>query len=132
MRFRRTDGLIFPHNCNARTHLRNHFFLSFYLCFTYVLAILSLFSLHVYCFYVYASRVFYFLFRGFSSLFRLFRGKKKNPLRKRIDSCQFDFAQLFLGNGKEIDGFRGKSLGRTETLAELVFFLFLQSDSLTE
>lgn len=59
--------------------------------------ILACLSLHVYCFYVYASRVFYFLFRGFSSLFRLFRGKKKNPLRKRIDSCQFDFAQLFLG-----------------------------------
>jgi len=59
--------------------------------------ILSCLSLHVYCFYVYASRVFYFLFRALSSLFRLFRGKKKNPLRNRIDTCEFDFAQLFVG-----------------------------------
>jgi len=59
--------------------------------------LLSCLSLHVYCFYVYASRLFFFLFCGFSSLFRLFRGKKMNPLRNRIDSCQFDFAQLFVG-----------------------------------
>ena len=32
-----------------------------------------------------------------SSLFRLFRGKKLNPLRSRIDSYLYDVDQLFIG-----------------------------------
>jgi len=33
----------------------------------------------------------------FSSLWHLFRGKKKNVLRKRSDTLEYDFMQLFLG-----------------------------------
>lgn len=41
--------------------------------------------------------VFLFQLSLFSSLWHLFRGKKKNILRKRSDSLQYDFMQLFLG-----------------------------------
>ncbi|KAF5928627.1 hypothetical protein HPG69_007512 [Diceros bicornis minor] len=34
---------------------------------------------------------------GLSSLWRLFRGKKWNVLRQRVDSCSYDLDQLFIG-----------------------------------
>ncbi|XP_032683294.1 phosphatidylinositol N-acetylglucosaminyltransferase subunit Q isoform X2 [Odontomachus brunneus] len=45
--------------------------------------LLALVSFHTYCIYVYAAR--------------LFLGKKKNPLRERVDSCQYQTDQLFVG-----------------------------------
>ncbi|XP_033215633.1 N-acetylglucosaminyl-phosphatidylinositol biosynthetic protein gpi1 isoform X2 [Belonocnema kinseyi] len=35
--------------------------------------------------------------RGLTALFRLFLGKKKNPLRERVDSCEYQPDQLFVG-----------------------------------
>lgn len=35
--------------------------------------------------------------RGLTALFRLFLGKKKNPLRERVDTCRYQPDQLFVG-----------------------------------
>uniref|UniRef100_A0A914WY14 Uncharacterized protein n=1 Tax=Plectus sambesii TaxID=2011161 RepID=A0A914WY14_9BILA len=42
-------------------------------------------------------KLFQVLRTSLVSLWRLFRGKKHNPLRNRVDSAQFDSQQLFLG-----------------------------------
>ncbi|XP_074647365.1 phosphatidylinositol N-acetylglucosaminyltransferase subunit Q-like isoform X2 [Tubulanus polymorphus] len=69
--------------------------LSMQLSFTYDL--LSMMTLHIYCFYVYAARLYSLEVSMLSSLFRLFRGKKWNVLRKRVDSASYDIDQLFIG-----------------------------------
>ncbi|KAL2736143.1 phosphatidylinositol N-acetylglucosaminyltransferase subunit Q [Vespula maculifrons] len=58
---------------------------------------LALISFHTYCIYVYAARLFNIQLNALISLFRLFLGKKKNPLRERVDSCQYKPDQLFVG-----------------------------------
>lgn len=42
-------------------------------------------------------RLFNIQLRGLIALFRLFLGKKKNPLRERVDSCEYQTNQLFIG-----------------------------------
>ncbi|XP_056661726.1 phosphatidylinositol N-acetylglucosaminyltransferase subunit Q isoform X2 [Monodelphis domestica] len=68
---------------------------------TVVLSILSdifaLLTFHIYCFYVYGARLYCLKIYGLSSLWRLFRGKKWNVLRQRVDSCSYDLDQLFIG-----------------------------------
>ncbi|XP_028905205.1 phosphatidylinositol N-acetylglucosaminyltransferase subunit Q [Ornithorhynchus anatinus] len=68
---------------------------------TVALAILSdiiaLLTFHIYCFYVYGARLYCLKIYGLSSLWRLFRGKKWNVLRQRVDSCSYDLDQLFIG-----------------------------------
>ncbi|KAK2576274.1 hypothetical protein KPH14_005640 [Odynerus spinipes] len=59
--------------------------------------LLALISFHTYCIYVYAARLFNIQVNALTSLFRLFLGKKKNPLRERVDSCQYKPDQLFVG-----------------------------------
>ncbi|KAJ8897918.1 hypothetical protein PR048_003275 [Dryococelus australis] len=59
--------------------------------------LLALVSFHVYCIYVYAARLYYLQLYGLVALFRLFLGKKRNPLRDRIDSCHYSTDQLFMG-----------------------------------
>lgn len=59
--------------------------------------LLALVSFHAYCIYVYAARLFNIQLKGITSLFRLFLGKKMNPLRERVDSCQYQPDQLFVG-----------------------------------
>ncbi|KAI4482825.1 hypothetical protein M0804_008678 [Polistes exclamans] len=59
--------------------------------------LLALISFHTYCIYVYAARLFNIQLNALTSLFRLFLGKKKNPLRERVDSCQYKPDQLFVG-----------------------------------
>ncbi|KAA0705801.1 Phosphatidylinositol N-acetylglucosaminyltransferase subunit Q [Triplophysa tibetana] len=72
-------------------------------CFglTFALSILSdmvaLLTFHIYCFYVYGARLYCLKIYGLSSLWRLFRGKKWNVLRQRVDSCSYDLDQLFIG-----------------------------------
>ncbi|CAO0792415.1 unnamed protein product [Mucor circinelloides] len=58
---------------------------------------LAFMTLHVYCFYMVAARIFNWQLVILSSLFNLFRGKKRNILRNRIDSCDYDLDQLLLG-----------------------------------
>ncbi|KGL75536.1 Phosphatidylinositol N-acetylglucosaminyltransferase subunit Q [Tinamus guttatus] len=59
--------------------------------------IIALLTFHIYCFYVYGARLYCLKVYGLSSLWRLFRGKKWNVLRQRVDSCTYDLDQLFIG-----------------------------------
>ncbi|XP_063286593.1 phosphatidylinositol N-acetylglucosaminyltransferase subunit Q [Pelobates fuscus] len=59
--------------------------------------IIALLTFHIYCFYVYGARLYCLKVHGLASLWRLFRGKKWNVLRQRVDSCSYDLDQLFLG-----------------------------------
>lgn len=57
----------------------------------------SILTLHIYSFYIASARIFHGQLTILISLFHLFRGKKRNILRKRIDSCDYDLDQLLLG-----------------------------------
>ena len=59
--------------------------------------LVSLLTLHIYCFYVASARIYHGQLMIIISLFHLFRGKKRNVLRNRIDSCDYDLDQLLLG-----------------------------------
>ncbi|XP_045213824.2 phosphatidylinositol N-acetylglucosaminyltransferase subunit Q-like isoform X2 [Mercenaria mercenaria] len=59
--------------------------------------ILSTMTIHIYCFYVYAARLYRLQMYAMASLWRLFRGKKWNVLRQRVDSAVYDADQLFVG-----------------------------------
>lgn len=59
--------------------------------------LLSLLTVHIYCFYMVSARIFHWQLTIIVSLFHLFRGKKHNVLRNRIDSCDYDLDQLLLG-----------------------------------
>ena len=59
--------------------------------------LLSLLTMHVYSFYVASTRIYHWQLTIIISLFHLFRGKKHNVLRNRIDSCDYDLDQLLLG-----------------------------------
>lgn len=59
--------------------------------------LLSLMTIHVYSFYVASARIFNWQLTIIISLFHLFRGKKRNVLRNRIDNCDYDLDQLLLG-----------------------------------
>ncbi|CAG0889697.1 unnamed protein product [Darwinula stevensoni] len=72
-----------------------HMGVSFQICI--LRDLLALATFHVYCFYVYAARLYNLLVAALASLWRLFRGKKWNPLRERVDSCSYDVDQLFVG-----------------------------------
>ncbi|KAI9682728.1 MAG: phosphatidylinositol N-acetylglucosaminyltransferase subunit gpi1 [Trizodia sp. TS-e1964] len=59
--------------------------------------LLSFLTLHIYSFYTASARIFDWQLAIIISLFHLFRGKKRNVLRNRIDSCDYDLDQLLLG-----------------------------------
>ncbi len=59
--------------------------------------LLSALTLHLYIFYVASAKIYAWQLTILVSLFHLFRGKKKNVLRDRIDSCDYDLDQLLLG-----------------------------------
>lgn len=59
--------------------------------------LLSILTLHIYSFYIASARIFNWQLTIIASLFHLFRGKKRNVLRNRIDSCDYDLDQLLLG-----------------------------------
>lgn len=59
--------------------------------------VFSLLTLHLHLFYVTSARLYDWQITILISLFHLFRGKKRNVLRKRIDSCDYDLDQLLLG-----------------------------------
>ena len=75
-------------------------FISFF-GITFVLSFLSdlisLASIHIYCFYGYAARLYCFQLSGLISLWRLFRGKKWNSLKHRVDAYSYGHDQLFIG-----------------------------------
>jgi len=57
----------------------------------------TLFTLHLHCFHAYARRLASCQATGLIALWRLFIGKKYNPLRDRVDSADCSVEQLFLG-----------------------------------
>ncbi|KAK7559078.1 N-acetylglucosaminyl transferase component Gpi1 [Phyllosticta citricarpa] len=59
--------------------------------------LVSVLTLHIYSFYIASARIFNWQLNIIFSLFHLFRGKKRNVLRNRIDSCDYDLDQLLLG-----------------------------------
>jgi phosphatidylinositol N-acetylglucosaminyltransferase subunit Q len=58
---------------------------------------LSILTIHIYSFYLASARIFHWQLTILISLFHLFRGKKHNVLRNRIDSCDYDLDQLLVG-----------------------------------
>jgi len=58
---------------------------------------LSIITFHIYCFYFASARIFNWQLGILTSLFHLFCGQKKNILRNRIDSNDYDLDQLLLG-----------------------------------
>jgi phosphatidylinositol glycan class Q protein len=58
---------------------------------------LSLMTFHIYCFYVFAAKIYSVQVYALGSLWRLFTGKKWNVLRNRIDSYEYKVDQLLLG-----------------------------------
>ncbi|KAK0625258.1 N-acetylglucosaminyl transferase component-domain-containing protein [Bombardia bombarda] len=59
--------------------------------------LLSILTIHIYSFYLASARIFHWQLNILLSLFHLFRGKKHNVLRNRIDSCDYDLDQLLVG-----------------------------------
>ena len=59
--------------------------------------LVSALTLHIYSFYIASARIYNWQLTIIVSLFHLFRGKKRNVLRNRIDSCDYDLDQLLLG-----------------------------------
>ena len=55
-----------------------------------------LFTLHIYCFFIYAKRVYEIFNTAIYDLFLLFNGKKFNPLRNRKDTCTAPTEELLL------------------------------------
>ncbi|XP_013199580.2 phosphatidylinositol N-acetylglucosaminyltransferase subunit Q [Amyelois transitella] len=72
-----------------------------YLGFTFQAAIISdmicIATFHSYCIYVYAARMFNIQISGLIALLRFFVGRKYNPLRGGIDSCEYTNQELFVG-----------------------------------
>lgn len=58
----------------------------------------SLATVHIFCFYGYAARLYSFQTYSLSALWRLFRGKKWNHLKSRVDSYSYQYDQLFIGS----------------------------------
>lgn len=59
--------------------------------------LVSMLTIHIYSFYIASARIYNWQLTIIISLFHLFRGKKRNVLRNRIDSCDYDLDQLLLG-----------------------------------
>jgi len=62
-----------------------------------VLDFFSFFMLYLASFRALTTTMISFQSNAISSLWNLFRGRKHNPLKKRIDTCEFDLEQLLLG-----------------------------------
>ncbi|VVT44296.1 uncharacterized protein SAPINGB_P000369 [Magnusiomyces paraingens] len=59
--------------------------------------LVSLATAHVYAFYLASGRIYHWQLTVLRSLFHLFRGKKRNVLRNRVDSCTYELDQLLMG-----------------------------------
>ena len=83
------------------THIISFFLSLRWLGLSVLLAVLYDFlkflNLCLICFYIFTSRLFLLQLSALRSLARLFMGRKWNPLRHRVDSCDYDLSQLLLG-----------------------------------
>ncbi|KAL3272455.1 hypothetical protein HHI36_013935 [Cryptolaemus montrouzieri] len=88
---------LYPMLLNYLQYLVNSGVFGFSFQLAIISDILSLTTFHVYCIYVYAAKLFQLQVRSITSLWRLFIGRKYNPLRQRVDSCHYTQHQLFIG-----------------------------------
>jgi phosphatidylinositol glycan class Q protein len=58
---------------------------------------ISILTLYHFLLYIISSLIFRFHFKILVSLFHIFRGKKQNVLRYRIDDCEYDLDHVLLG-----------------------------------
>ncbi|KAL5276881.1 PIGQ family protein [Megaselia abdita] len=58
--------------------------------------IIILFALHAHCFYIYASALYKLDHIGIKVLWKILLGKKKNPLKNRVESYDYMDRQLYL------------------------------------
>ncbi|KAK9470142.1 N-acetylglucosaminyl transferase component-domain-containing protein [Dipodascopsis tothii] len=72
-------------------------FLGATFAFALIADLTSLLTLQIYSCYLSAARIYNWQVTVLSSLFHLFRGKRRNVLRQRIDSCDYGFDQLLVG-----------------------------------
>jgi hypothetical protein len=59
--------------------------------------VFGLMTMHLYYFYIYTSFIYTLHLRGISALSRLFRGKRWNPLRERIDDHSYHPNEIVIG-----------------------------------
>eukprot|EP00761_Pharyngomonas_kirbyi_P002542 gb/GECH01002546.1/.p1 GENE.gb/GECH01002546.1/~~gb/GECH01002546.1/.p1 ORF type:complete len:627 (+),score=72.80 gb/GECH01002546.1/:1-1881(+) len=59
--------------------------------------LLALLTSHLFLFYLLSARIYSSMLRAVYSLWNLFRGKKLNVLRQRVDSADYSVDQLLLG-----------------------------------
>lgn len=57
----------------------------------------TLLTVHLQLFYIISARIYNWALNIITSTFNLFRGRKWNPLRNRIDSAEYDLDQLLIG-----------------------------------
>ncbi|CAL8145225.1 unnamed protein product [Orchesella dallaii] len=60
--------------------------------------LINLATFHVYCLYIYATRLYSIQTTTIASLFRVFFGRKYNPLRNRFDSVHLNTSELFISS----------------------------------
>ncbi|KAL7694224.1 putative N-acetylglucosaminyl transferase component [Plasmopara halstedii] len=72
-------------------------FLGLTLQLTLLADIVSLTTWHSHWVYLYFAKLNRVQFQLFSSLSKLFCGRKNNVLRQRVDTCEYDIGQLLLG-----------------------------------
>lgn len=58
---------------------------------------LSVITFHIYCFYIASAKIYHWQLDIMYSLFQLFCGKKRNVLRDRVDSNDYEVDQLLMG-----------------------------------
>ena len=58
---------------------------------------LKFLNLYLISYYIFSMRILLLQLSALQSFWRLFRGRKFNPLRNRVDSCNYDTNQLLLG-----------------------------------
>ncbi|KAK9466195.1 N-acetylglucosaminyl transferase component-domain-containing protein [Lipomyces arxii] len=59
--------------------------------------LISFLTIQIYSCYLVSARIYNWQLTVLVSLFHLFRGKRRNVLRNRIDSCDYDLDQLLIG-----------------------------------
>ena len=75
-----------------------HFFgiFGFSIVLSLLMDILSMITFHVFLLYLISSKLYFSWLNCLISLFRLFRGKRQNVLRHRVDGCDYGSVSLIL------------------------------------
>lgn len=86
--------------------------------------LISVFTLHLFFLYQAAVKLYHVEIRIISALWRLFRGRKWNVLRERVDSAAYDVDQLLLGTlGFTVACFLLPTIGVYYTFLTIVYLI---------